>query len=486
MTITAEVKGCTIALRQPPLASGTVGAATVAFHFDADWDGTVRTAVFRTHGKNVLVLLENDRCALPPEAAAGGDVLLGAFGVCGEKTLTTPFCRLAVAKGVPTAGDAADGVTPSLGAQLLAAYGRLTAATAEAAAGNAAAVRVTEDGGGLHFAFTLPKGDKGDTGAKGDAFTYGDFTEAQLEALKGAKGDKGDRGAKGEPGYTPVKGVDYWTEDDEAAMTAAKNNASIAAGNANSTAEVAEARALEAQDAAGKANAAAANLQAKADAGDFNGAPGAKGDKGDTGDKGEPGADGYTPVRGTDYWTDADKAAINADIAAQVAGKADKIDGKGLSTNDYTDADKAAVVLLGKNVTLLKEITTTEEASVIVLLDNVKIRNFFIEAEIAKAAANTAGQLILSYTDGSSVYCTMANSFNSARANKSSYIGYDIHGMQPILCRNQSTSGISGTYAALSSFHYGNNAASKIRYHSVDSTVVPVGSKFTVYGILED
>ena len=37
------------------------------------------------------------------------------------------------------------------------------------------------------------KGPKGDTGAKGDAFTYSDFTAEQLAALKGEKGDKGKR-----------------------------------------------------------------------------------------------------------------------------------------------------------------------------------------------------------------------------------------------------------------------------------------------------
>ena len=319
-----------------------------------------------------------------------------------------------------------------------------------------------------------------DLQAKADA---GDFNGAKGDkGEKGDKGDKGDKGEQGAPGYTPVKGLDYWTPTEEAAMDAAKtaaNNAadnasvaeaaaSYAASMADEAASSASISAQNADAAAGEARAKAAELQAKADAGDFDG------------------ADGYTPVRGTDYWTDADKAAINADIAAQLAGKVDKIDGKGLSTNDYTDADKAAVVLLGKNVTLLKEITTTEEASVIVLLDNVKIRNFFVEAEIAKAAANTSGQLILNYTDGSSVYCTIKESFNSARAIKSSYIGYDIHGMQPILCRNQSTSGIAGTYATIASFHYGNNTVSKIRYHSTESIVVPIGSKFTVYGILED
>lgn len=37
-----------------------------------------------------------------------------------------------------------------------------------------------------------------------------------------------------------------------------------------------------------------------------------KGAKGDPGKQGEKGEDGYTPVRGTDYWTDADKAEIKS------------------------------------------------------------------------------------------------------------------------------------------------------------------------------
>lgn len=40
------------------------------------------------------------------------------------------------------------------------------------------------------------------------------------------------------------------------------------------------------------------------------GPQGKTGDKGEKGEKGEPGKDGYTPVRGTDYWTDADKEEI--------------------------------------------------------------------------------------------------------------------------------------------------------------------------------
>ena len=47
---------------------------------------------------------------------------------------------------------------------------------------------------------------------------------------------------------------------------------------------------------------------------------GDKGDKGDPGDKGEPGADGYTPVKGTDYWTSEDVAEIQTYIDSQIGG----------------------------------------------------------------------------------------------------------------------------------------------------------------------
>lgn len=52
---------------------------------------------------------------------------------------------------------------------------------------------------------------------------------------------------------------------------------------------------------------------------------GPKGDKGDPGnqgpkgDKGDNGAAGKTPVRGTDYWTEADKAEMKAYIDQKIA-----------------------------------------------------------------------------------------------------------------------------------------------------------------------
>lgn len=61
------------------------------------------------------------------------------------------------------------------------------------------------------------------------------------------------------------------------------------------------------------------------------GIQGPKGDKGDTGERGPEGlqgpigeigpagADGYTPIKGTDYFTEADKTELVADVKAQIA-----------------------------------------------------------------------------------------------------------------------------------------------------------------------
>lgn len=50
------------------------------------------------------------------------------------------------------------------------------------------------------------KGEKGDTGAKGD------------RGEKGETGGQGIQGVQGVPGYTPIKGVDYYTEAERGAF----------------------------------------------------------------------------------------------------------------------------------------------------------------------------------------------------------------------------------------------------------------------------
>lgn len=53
---------------------------------------------------------------------------------------------------------------------------------------------------------TGKEGPQGIQGEKGDPFTYEDFTEEQLQSLTGPQG---------EDGYTPIKGEDYWTSEEQ-------------------------------------------------------------------------------------------------------------------------------------------------------------------------------------------------------------------------------------------------------------------------------
>ena len=66
-----------------------------------------------------------------------------------------------------------------------------------------------------------PKGDKGDIGPQGPAGEKGDKGEPGNDGAPGPKGDQGEvgpQGPAGADGYTPVKGTDYFTESDIAAI----------------------------------------------------------------------------------------------------------------------------------------------------------------------------------------------------------------------------------------------------------------------------
>lgn len=182
------------------------------------------------------------------------------------------------------------------------------------------------------------KGDKGDTGPqgeKGDAFTYSDFTAEQLASLKGEKGDKGDTGAQGpkgdtgaagekgeqgiqgEPGAKGDKGDKGDTGSQGPAGTAGKDGSNGKDGTSVTIKSVSESTA----DGGGNVVTFSDGKTLTVKNGS-KGSKGDKGDKGDTGPKGDTGADGpqgptgatgadgKTPVKGTDYWTQADQEAI--------------------------------------------------------------------------------------------------------------------------------------------------------------------------------
>ncbi len=181
---------------------------------------------------------------------------------------------------------------------------------------------------------TGPQGEIGPEGPQGKAFTYSDFTEEQLAALKGPKGDigpQGETGPQGPEGPQGPKGDSGISEEEWQEVVNTANEANTNAADAMNAAIVAQNMVLtvesqtvnyrrkqnvsEEEKARARGNIGAASvddlntaLEEAKESGEF---------KGDKGDKGDTGAAGYTPVKGTDYFTDADKAEmVNLVLAA--------------------------------------------------------------------------------------------------------------------------------------------------------------------------
>ena len=133
------------------------------------------------------------------------------------------------------------------------------------------------------------KGDKGDTGAKGDPGEKGDKGDT------GATGPAGPQGPAGVPGKDGANGKDG--ADGKPGAAGADGITPTIGDNGNWY--------IGSTDT-GKPSRGVA------------GAKGADGANGKDGARGENGADGKTPVRGTDYWTAADKQEIVNDVLAAI------------------------------------------------------------------------------------------------------------------------------------------------------------------------
>lgn len=167
-----------------------------------------------------------------------------------------------------------------------------------------------------------PKGDKGDTGPQG------------IQGEKGADGAPGKDGANGKDGYTPVKGVDYFDGKDGAQGPKGDKGDTGEQGPKGDKGDTGPQGIQGIQGEPGKDGATGPQGEQgiqgpKGDKGDtgatgpqgpqgIQGIQGPTGPTGATGATGPKGADGKTPVKGTDYWTEADKIEMMSDIASSM------------------------------------------------------------------------------------------------------------------------------------------------------------------------
>lgn len=252
-----------------------------------------------------------------------------------------------------------------------------------------------------------PTGPQGEKGDKGDAFTYSDFTAAQLAALKGDKGDTGPQGKEGETGATGPTGPEGPRGPQGEQGIQGETGPAGPKGETGSGFKVLGYYGTKAAlDAAQKATAAAGDAYgvgtaepydiyifdgitgefvnngplhgAKGDTGPEGpqgpkgdpgetgpqgpaGADGAKGDtgpegpRGPQGETGPAGADGKTPVKGTDYFTPTDVNEIAAEAAKKVdiSGKLDKTGNGSNVTAAFTAATTRANIATGEKLSVL-------------------------------------------------------------------------------------------------------------------------------------
>ena len=197
--------------------------------------------------------------------------------------------------------------------------------------------------------------------------------EASAQAASGAQAAAEAAQDGAESAMRAAEAAQTGAETADAAAEEAQEAAEDARDRAEAAAQLLEDCSAEAETLSAGSDATASYSDGVFHFGIPRGQKGSKGDQGETGPAGPqgeagpsgpagpagadgaPGQDGYTPVRGTDYWTAADQAAIVADV------EADLIDDTAAAgdTTKVWSADKSSSVASG----LLSDIDYIEECA---------------------------------------------------------------------------------------------------------------------------
>lgn len=325
--LTGYIRGQELRISTPEIAADSIKYLEAEFYFAGrDWDGYVKTAYFINGASKFALVLADDRIT----ADMGLNLTAGEWevklsGVKGDSRITTTTEHIYVREFGGTEGTLPD-VTPTQAEQLLAKIGDMSALETEAKNSLVAAINEAAksggggSGGGKDGTGIESIAYKGEDESGGNMYTVllTDGTSYDITAPKGAKGDKGDAGGKGDTG---VPGKAATIQVGEVTTGAAGTPASVSNVGTDEAAifDFTIPRGDKGADGADGADGITPHI---GDNGNWyigltdTGKPsrGAAGPVGPQGPQGEKGADGKTPVKGTDYWTAADKQEIIDDI----------------------------------------------------------------------------------------------------------------------------------------------------------------------------
>lgn len=221
------------------LTSGMVGVPCT-FEYDTSWNGLNKTAVFTAGCVSKDVVNAEGTVEVPAECLeySGARLQVGVYGLDDDGTIVIPTIMADTKRILPGADPSGDESTrPELPvwAQLQAEVNALK----ESGGGNG---KPGEDGGyytpsvsqpdANHAAFTFAPSKEGmaeipdqtvtlPAGPQGPQGIQGIQGETGPQGPAGPQGETGAAGPAGADGYTPVKGTDYWTAEDQAAIVAA-------------------------------------------------------------------------------------------------------------------------------------------------------------------------------------------------------------------------------------------------------------------------
>lgn len=151
------------------------------FHFDAEWEGRIKTARFVRDGRYSEQILENDKCKIPVEILKFGYIKVGVF----TADITTTECEVLVRRSIKQENGVTEPPTPDVYSQIISMIENMEASgVTDEQIENAVAKYLLEN--------------PIDTITESDVQRIvSEYVAAHREELKGDKGDKGDPGADG-------------------------------------------------------------------------------------------------------------------------------------------------------------------------------------------------------------------------------------------------------------------------------------------------